>query len=192
MNYNKEQHLSFDKIILDKAVQLLAQRNHSRVELTQKLWCFFEKKLSRQKKTHFNQSVYNYFYEDENFSLNLKNKIADVVCYCQRKNWLNEQNFVIDYIAMRQRKGFGYKRIELELKQKGIKSEIIQSHLVNLSSQKKLLEQLRNLIQRRYGLIDTSDIKQRQKVHRFLLNRGFTHQNIKHLYASFDSDSIVD
>jgi regulatory protein len=190
MNYKKEQHLLFDKVILDKAVQLLAQRNHSEFELSQKLWIFFSKKLSRQTKSAFNQFEYDYCsHQNDDFSLSLKNKIAEVVGYCQQKNWLNEENFVADYIAMRQRKGFGYKRIELELRQKGVKPEIIHSQLVNLSSQKQSLEQLTNLIQHRYGMINLSDMKQRQKIHRFLLNRGFSHQIIQRFYdISFEDD----
>lgn len=190
MNYKKEQPLLFDKIILDKAVQLLAQRNYTELELNQKLWLFFSKKLSRQMSSAFNQSEYDYSYsQHDDFSLNLKNKISEIVCYCQQKNWLNEEDFVADYIAMRQRKGFGCKRIELELKQKGVKPEIIRSKLINLSSQKTSLEQITNLIQRRYGVINVSDMKQRQKIHRFLLNRGFSHQLIQRLYnASLDED----
>lgn len=83
------------------ALGILARRDHSEYELTEKLK---KKSLS-----------------DENINAILK--------YCQQKNYLDDARFAIQYVQYRKRSGFGPLRIEQELKVKKVKSDTIQTAL---------------------------------------------------------------
>lgn len=168
----------WDKAILNKAVQLLAQRNHSEVELKQKLWRYFSIKIVKSNsRMPLNMSC-PLLLPDQ-----LKIKIHDAIKFCQKKNWHDEKEFVTTYATARQRRGYGYKRIERELKARGVQEALIHSILPKQETPENLLI-MADLVQKRYGAINTSDKKQKQKIYRFLLNRGLSLQNVNNVYYS--------
>ncbi|MCT6867549.1 MAG: recombination regulator RecX, partial [Gilliamella apicola] len=97
-----------NKLILNKAVQLLAQRDHSSYELTNKIIQFFTKKIKCSEDEYYEQ-------------LNqLKIETADVIQYCTNQNWMNDTQYIEKYIVMRANKGYGRYKIAMELKQRGL------------------------------------------------------------------------
>ncbi|OCG23963.1 hypothetical protein A9G11_04895 [Gilliamella sp. wkB108] len=158
-----------NKLILNKAVQLLAQRDHSSYELTQKITLFFSKKIKHC---------------DDEFSeqLNqLKNEISDVIQYCISKNWVNDTQYIEKYIIMRADKGYGKYKIAIELKQRGISSHVSRDLL-----QKSAIDWVniahKQLI-KKFKQVDPKDNQQRQKGIQYLISRGYTQDDVKTLYS---------
>lgn len=87
--------------LYNKALTYLANREHSRLELAQKL----EKNC-----------------EDVNL-------IQQVLDQLTQQNLLSDQRFAEQYVRMRVNRGFGSQRIEQELKQRGISAELIAQSL---------------------------------------------------------------
>lgn len=158
-----------NKLIFDKAVQLLAQRDHSAYELSQKLKLFFLNKIQRSDDN------------DHQFD-QLQIDIDDVIQHCIEKNWINDTQFIENYINRRANKGYGQYKIAMELKQRGLSVNLSQNLLqilnidwVNIASEQLI---------KKFKKIDVKDIQQKQKGCQFLLNRGFTQSQIKEAYLS--------
>ncbi len=101
--------ISFSRL-LDRAMRLLGQRDHSREELKQKL------QLSAQRSAWIKQK------EPEIITPEL---LERVINWCSENGWLNDERFTERFIQSRSRKGFGPQRIRLELWQKGISRDAI-------------------------------------------------------------------
>jgi regulatory protein len=90
-------------------------------------------------------------------------------------NILDDERFAEMYINSRARKGFGPKKIEMELSSKHVESFIISSSLEAYdnwieNAKKELLKKFKGIVPTDYQ----SKIKQKQ----FLFNRGFSTQII--------------
>ncbi|XKM13775.1 regulatory protein RecX [Orbaceae bacterium ac157xtp] len=152
--------------MLDKAVQLLAQRNHSSHELKQKLTQFCFKK-SLQLSCFSPQEVVSH--------------IDQVVELCVAKRWLDDKLYIEQYIDLRIRKGYGKARILKELEQKGLDDNTLNQAIIDEKNldwlelgSKQLLKKFKN--------IDKTDIKQKAKVYQFLAYKGFSHDEISAIY----------
>ncbi|OCG07572.1 hypothetical protein A9G13_04905 [Gilliamella sp. wkB178] len=157
-----------NQVILNKAVQLLAQRDHSSYELTQKITLFFNKKIKCSEDE----------YDDQ---LNqLKLKIHQVIEYCISKNWVNDAEFIEKYIIMRANKGYGKYKISAELSQRGLPTNLIHELLrgakINWSNMaaKQLTKKFKQL--------NPKNKQQQLKGMQFLINRGYTQDDIKTVY----------
>jgi len=91
--------LKVDKTVYQAALRILARREHSTLELIQKL-------------------------QHKNFD---QNKINEVIEFLEQKNYLSNSRFAENYARMRANKGYGSLRIQAELKQRGISNDIINS-----------------------------------------------------------------
>jgi regulatory protein len=157
-----------NKSILNKAVQLLAQRSYSSYELSQKMIFFFAKKQ---------QST-----EDESHDqlTNLKAEIQDVIEHCINQNWINDAHYIENYIVMRANKGYGKYKIAMELKQRGLSVDLSHQllHASNINwgnlAYKQLLKKLKQ--------INPKNIDKKQKFIYFLSARGYTQDDIKTAY----------
>ncbi|WP_176700269.1 MULTISPECIES: regulatory protein RecX [unclassified Gilliamella] len=160
---NKNTNLN--KSILNKAVQLLAQRDHSSYELGQKITFFFAKKLQSTDEKYHDQLA------------TLKTEILDVIEYCINQNWINDEQYIKNYIVMRANKGYGKYRIAMELKQRGLSvdlsRQLLQMSNINWANlaYKQLIKKLK--------LIDFKNNHKKQKVINFLIARGYTQDDIK-------------
>ena len=157
-----------NKLILNKAVQLLAQRDHSSYELTNKIIQFFTKKIKCSEDEYYEQ-------------LNqLRIETADVIQYCTNQNWMNDTQYIEKYIVMRANKGYGRYKIAMELKQRGLSTDLIHELLRILdinwvyNAHKQLLKKFKQ--------VNVKNISEKQKVMQFLVTRGYTQDDIKDVY----------
>ncbi|SCC04894.1 regulatory protein RecX [Gilliamella intestini] len=154
-----------NKSILNKAVQLLAQRDHSSYELTQKITFFFAKKQLSLDEGYHEQLT------------KLKAEIQNVIEYCINQKWINDEQYIEKYIVMRANKGYGKYKIAMELKQRGLPTDLSQQ-LLQMSdinwgnlAHAQLIKKLKQIKQK------NNDKK--QKGIQFLIARGYTHDDIK-------------
>ncbi|WP_176701313.1 regulatory protein RecX [Gilliamella sp. Gris3-2] len=163
---NNEKKLN--KSILNKAVQLLAQRDHSSYELSQKMIFFFAKKLQSTEDEYHDQLS------------TLKAEIQDVVEYCINQNWINDTHYIEKYIVMRANKGYGKYKIAMELKQRGLSvdlsHQLLQTSDINWENlaYKQLLKKIKQ--------IKPENNNKKQKAIQFLVARGYTQDDIKAAY----------
>ena len=137
------------QLIYNKALDLISRREHSRYELMQKL---------------------NKRYPET------RSLIEEVLDKLIANNILDDERFAEMYINSRARKGFGPKKIEMELSSKHVESFIISSSLEAYdnwieNAKKELLKKFKGIVPTDYQ----SKIKQKQ----FLFNRGFSIQIIE-------------
>ncbi|MWN32551.1 MULTISPECIES: regulatory protein RecX [unclassified Gilliamella] len=159
---------NLNKSILNKAVQLLAQRDHSSYELSQKITFFFAKKLSSLDEDYHDQLT------------KLKTEIQDVIGYCINQKWINDEQYIEKYIVMRANKGYGKYKIAIELKQRGLPTDLshqlLQMSDINWGSiaHEQLLKKLKQ--------IKPQNNNKKQKGIQFLIARGYTQDDIKTAY----------
>lgn len=160
---------NLNKLILAKAVQLLAQRDHSSYELTRKLTLFFSKKIKCAEDDYPEQLT------------QLKTQIEHVIKHCTQKHWMDDEQYIEKYIFMRANKGYGKYKISLELKQRGLSSDINKKLLsiVDINWSEIAYQQLL----KKFKVIDSKNNQQKQKIVQFLTSRGFTQNDIKTAYS---------
>lgn len=141
--------------VRNTALNLLARREHSALELSNKL-----------KKRGFSGS-----------------EIDSIIDKLIQENLLSDRRFAEAYIHARSSKGFGPLRIESELKERGVKESII-NELLDINDD-TWLEVLENLYHRKYlhksqqaGELAPVDYKDKAKQIRFLQYRGFSLEKI--------------
>ncbi len=154
--------IALNKVIFEKAVQLLAQRDYSTKQLSQKLFVFFSKK------------------DDQLDAESLTQAINDVITRCQQSHWLDDMQYIKKYIEMRSRKGFGKNRIVLELKQRGLKREMIDALMQQIDID--WVEIALHQLNKKFKEIDKNDLKQKRQIIQFLLYRGFSQTEVNSAY----------
>lgn len=137
-----------NKAILHTAVDLLSRREHSIKELKNKL-------LLRD-------------YPSEDFD--------EVIEYLLEKNYLSNERFASSVIRQRINKGYGWRFIENELKQKGLDSPTIL--LAKQEQSVDWYQQAALAYTKRFGISPVFDNKERAKRIRFLQYRGFSSDEI--------------
>ncbi|MSP53223.1 MAG: regulatory protein RecX [Gammaproteobacteria bacterium] len=133
------------KICMD----LLAYREHSRLELRNKL-------LLRE-------------FEPESIEPILDSLVRD--------NLLNDQRFAEAYTRMRARRGFGSIRIKQELNERGIANELITNAI--RSTELDWWQLVAEQKQKKFGTVVAKDFPERAKQMRFLQYRGFDNEQIR-------------
>ena len=154
--------IALNKVIFEKAVQLLAQRDYSTKQLSQKLFVFFSKK------------------DDQLDAESLTQAINDVITRCQQSHWLGDMQYIKKYTEMRSRKGFGKNRIVLELKQRGLKREMVDEFMQQIDID--WVEIAHNQLNKKFKEIDKHDLKQKRQIIQFLLYRGFSQTEVNSVY----------
>ncbi|AGB81139.1 hypothetical protein D781_0792 [Serratia sp. FGI94] len=160
--------------LLSRAMRLLSQRDHSEDELRRKLAAqpFF----SRAR------------FSDKNDSPSCDEPtdpavVEQVIDYCYQHNWLDDRRFAASYIGSRSRKGYGAQRIRSELMQKGVDKEVVQTALADCDID--WCEQAKEVAQRKFGEPLPKEWKDKAKVQRYLLYRGFFQEEIQSIYRDF-------
>ncbi len=134
--------------VRQKAIQLLARREHSRFELQQKL-------------------------QQRDYPIEL---IQQQLTQLVEQGLLSDERFVEHYIRARSNKGYGPIRIAAELQQRGITRELIEHFIEPIEDQwLPLAEKVR---QKRFGKNVPTDFPEQAKQMRFLQYRGFTNTQI--------------
>ncbi len=93
------------------------------------------------------------------------------------ENLQSDQRYLEAYIRFRKNKGFGPLKIEAELYPKGLDSEQIRACLYD--EENDWFELCRHALDKRFPVLDTSNLKERAKCERFLMQRGFSHELIR-------------
>lgn len=125
------------------AVKLLSRREHSALEIRDKL-------IKRD------------FDEDE---------ITRAIAELQQGGWLSDERFAEAYIRMRQQKGYGPIRIAMELNERGVKESIVDGYLCK--DDEIWQQILKQQYLKKYKNTSIEDYNDKAKRIRFLQYRGF-------------------
>ena len=133
---------------------MLARREHSQQEL--------QKKLTKKE-----------FPADE---------IESVLQEFVEKRIQSDERFCEAYMRSRLRQGFGPQRIQMELQERGVASELIATYLENYAEE--FQQSVREVFHKKFGEQPSSDFSSRAKQQRFLQYRGFSGDYIRSFFDS--------
>jgi regulatory protein len=108
-------------------------------------------------------------------------KIEQVVSILCAHDYLNDLRFAESYIQFRARRGYGLRRIQPELRQRGVNETHICQALAN--SQICWLETLKRLQFKKFGVLIPCDNDVRARQMRYYQQRGFSYQQIQELWS---------
>jgi regulatory protein len=129
-------------------MDLLARREHSVAELSQKL-------IAHARRNEFDDEV-----------------VANVIDELQGEGLLSDERFTEAFVRYRINNGYGPIRIQSELRERGVNEKIQASYLDFADPQ--WLEQVVLVRRKRFGDSLPEDYKERARQARFLQYRGFT------------------
>jgi regulatory protein len=144
---------------MNTAVRLLARRDHARLEIEQKL-----------KQRGYNREI-----------------IRAVAAECERLNYIDDERTAKVYIRQLTRRGFGFRRIRLELNRKGLKGDRFE-RIINASQLEFDEHEIANrVLQKKMKSFEREEDskKRRDKIYRFLYSRGFSEPIISELVREF-------
>jgi len=141
-------------VIRAKALELLARREHSRLELRQKL-------IRRG-------------YPSE--------RVEPVLEQLAEERLLDENRYAELYACARADKGYGPLRIDRELRERGVPDDAVAAALAGLADD--WLPKLRELHRKRFKSRLPADVAERMQQTRVLRQHGFTLDQIKRLFES--------
>jgi SOS response regulatory protein OraA/RecX len=117
----------------------------------------------------------SYFSEELKRKLKLKflspSAIEYALCACKRLGYLDDERAKELFIEKERRRGRGPQLIACKLRERGVSAEVKSDQIA----------EMRALLKTRYQKRDLKDFKERQKVARLLLQRGFDFELIKKL-----------
>ena len=134
--------------ITERAMNYLARREHSQLELRNKLL-----------KADFSHD-----------------EIDEVLNKLATANLQDDSRFAENYLRYRSQKGYGSQRIRQELKERGVNSQNIDHAFEQ--AEVDWFSLATSVREKRFGSEQPEDFKQRAKQQRFLQYRGFTHEQI--------------
>ena len=138
-------------VIYNKALDLVSRREHSRHELMQKL----DKRYPETSPI-----------------------IEEVLDKLEGNKILDDERFTEMYLNSRARKGFGPKKIEMELYSKKVDSMLIDNAIEAYES---WTENAENELKKKFKGMEPTDYKSKMKQKQFLFNRGFSTQIIERI-----------
>lgn len=151
--------------LLDRAIRILAMRDHSEKEL--------RRKLTAPVMTKNGPEAIDAPPEE----------VEKVIAWCQESHYLDDDRFTRQFIASRSRKGYGPARIRQELNQKGIGRADINRALYECDID--WMQLARDQAQRKYGEPLPTAFAEKVKVQRFLLTRGYLMEDIQEIWRNF-------
>lgn len=145
--------------LLDRAIRILAMRDHSEQELRRKLVAPVMSKNGPE-------------------ALDVTpDELEQVVARCIENRYLDDNRFVGQFIASRSRKGYGPARIRQSSARKALRAKVVDRAMrkcdidwVSLAGEQA---------QRKYGEPLPSAFTEKVKVQRFLLYRGYLMEDIR-------------
>jgi regulatory protein len=147
------------KKALDTAVRVLTRRDHTRLEIEQKL-----------KQRGYDSEV-----------------IRAVVVECERLNYIDDERTAKVYIFQLARRGFGFRRIRLELLKKGLRGDRFEQIVKESRLEIDEREIASSVLQKKMKSFEREEDskKRRDKIYRFLYSRGFSQSIISELIRGF-------
>ena len=143
----------------DTALRLLTRREHSKYEITQKL-----------KQRGFSPEV-----------------IEKTISECERFDYISDERTARVLIRQMIRKGYGAKRIRLEMGMKRLRSNSIQRILSESVSEADEREGAEHILKKHIKKFEReNDLKKKkEKIYRFLYSRGFSQEIISQLMKKY-------
>ena len=138
-------------VVYNKALDLASRREHSRYELMYKL--------------------------NKRFSETMP-IIEEVLDKLTLNNILDDERFAEMYLNSRARKGFGPKKIEMELYSKKVDSLLVGNAIEAYESWRENAE---NQLKKKFKGVKPTDYQSKMKQKQFLFNRGFSSQIIEQI-----------
>ena len=138
-------------VVYNKALDLASRREHSRHELMYKLNKRFPETIPI---------------------------IEEVLDKLALNNILDDERFVEMYLNSRARKGFGPKKIEMELYSKKVDSLLVGNAIEAYES---WTENAENQLKKKFKGVKPTDYQSKMKQKQFLFNRGFSSQIIEQI-----------
>ncbi|ELW1648429.1 recombination regulator RecX [Enterobacter oligotrophicus] len=151
--------------LLDRAVRILAVRDHSEQELRRKLAAPV---MSKNGPEAIDATAEDY---------------DRVIAWCYEHRYLDDERFASRFIASRSRKGYGPARIRQELNQKGVARESTEKAMHECDID--WCELARDQAARKYGEPLPREFSEKVKIQRFLLYRGFLMEDIQDIWRNF-------
>jgi regulatory protein len=148
--------------LYQRALALLAKREHSRWELRRKLLSRFP---------------------------NQPDRVNEVLLRLERETYQSDSRFAEAFVRMRQTKGIGAQRLRQELRMRGIEDHLIECALMPSLNENETLQQMLLVWQKKFAKLP-ADAKEKHRQMRFLLYRGFRQQDIESLFAHLKNDSM--
>lgn len=117
---------------------------------------------------------------------------SDAVAYLVEIGYLNDQAFATDFVKSRSQSGYGPRKLEWELRSRGITAENTEQALAELDEQ-ELRKQAERLASRKLASAAKDDVaKLRRRLLRYLLQRGYEYalaeEVVVDLVARLDRD----
>ncbi|MFC3394645.1 recombination regulator RecX [Brenneria rubrifaciens] len=153
------------------AMNVLAVREHSEAEIRRKLAAYLRKFAPTETGS-----------DDVTGNISVE-EIESAILYCTEHGWLDDERFAHRYIRSRSRKGYGAQRIRTELGQKGIDKGTIVAAFNECDID--WCELAKSVAERKFGYPLPVEWKEKVKLQRYLLYRGFFHEEIQFVYANF-------
>ncbi len=136
------------------AIGLLARREHSRLELMNKI-----------RRKPFSEDV----------------DLASLCDHLEDSNYLSEQRFAEMFVRSRVSRGQGKVKIHYELRQRGVDDVLIESALLEADVDWLMLAKEQR--EKRFGVEKPKDYKEKSRQSRFLAGRGFSGEIISLVFA---------
>lgn len=112
----------------------------------------------------------------------------EAIAFCREYGYIDDgrfaEHFVHDATAL---KKYGKTRIRAQLRQKGVDEAVIEEALANVDGEREMLKEE---LQRRFGGLDLTDKKVKNKVFGYFARRGFSTRDI--LYAMNAEDEYYE
>ena len=178
--------------LLSRAMFLLARRDHSEHELRRKLAMPptfpTKRRYTKNSSKQFDEKQSNVFSQqtqspDKHHRQTVnEDDIERVIQYCYEHNWLNDQKFTVTFMHSYANKGYGPRRIQLELQKKGINRELITLALTECDIDWQ--EYTHRVLIKRFKPPFCSDRKSKLKVVNYLMYKGFHLEDINDVLKS--------
>ena len=145
---------------MNAAVRILTRRDHTRFEVRQKL-------------------------KQRGFSTGA---IKAAVAECERLNYIDDERTTRIYIGQLVRRGFGFRRIALELQKKGLRGSNVEDILRQQQIEIDEREIARRVLQKKMKSFEreADPQKRRDKLYHFLDYRGFSRSIISELLREYN------
>jgi regulatory protein len=151
-----------------RALRLLSQREHSRVELAKKLgdYLSFQAKGDRAKNAQDGDQEKSLA---DTPALSYELQIAAILDDFEKRGWLSDARFA-EALVRRRSERYGLRRIKDELQRAGVASDASAALLDGLKNTE--FERAKELFERKFDGI-AEDQKMRARQYRFLVSKGF-------------------
>jgi len=179
----KDENRSKINTLTARAMRLLGQRDHGEEELRRKLMTPPQPFVRPSSGKNWRKPPETPVVKSPPEEISAKH-VQQVIEYCYQHGWLDDEKFASRYISGRSNKGYGAQRIRSELQQKGVDKEVINVALEN--SEVDWSQLAYELATRKFGQPLPTDWKEKSKVLRYLLYRGFFQEEIHAIYRDFE------